>query len=469
MKLLLSFCCLLLASVHLLGQQENLLPPNDFLRQVFSNHPDAIRAGLLGEMASANLLAARGGFDPVLYGDYSSKRFKESSYWDVSEGGLKIPTVGGLEFSAGFRAASGSYLNAERTLFSRGQAFVSIKAQLLQGLLTDERRTKLKRADLLQNWNAIESRFVLNELGYNALLTYLDYSLALSELELLQSSLSLAEQRLAQTRTAFQLGDRPALDTLETAMQVNQRKVEIANAQTAIAALERSMNTLLWESEMPVVATSQLPGIVDLDGFKLYLSSQSSTVNALNNPDLLVYDFKLADLAFERRLKQQKVLPKLSVKYESIGDVFDFTPKDEPGNSIGDFILDNNKFEVEFKAPIFQRGARGELKLNTLKMQDVEWQRKLKLRSLDQKQRQYEDQLTQLTAQFNLEQSLATNYYDLLEAERFKFDVGDSSVFLLNSRENKWLAARRKLLKTQKELNKLELSLQYLSGNIAGW
>ncbi|PHI21893.1 hypothetical protein CEQ90_00985 [Lewinellaceae bacterium SD302] len=447
----------------------DFLSPEAFLRQVFANNPDALRADLLGEMAAASLLTARGGFDPELYGDYYGKNFKGTDYWDISEAGLYVPTLGGLELLAGYRTASGDFLSTADTQPTRGQAFAGIKAHLLQGLITDERRTSLRRAELLQQWNEIEALAIRNDLGFDAMLVYLDYSYASSELELLRFSRNLAELRLDQTRSAFTAGDRPALDTLETAMQLSQREVDIASARTDLIAAERNANILLWESADPGSVPLSLPPPVDLESLNLYIGSQQPVIDASNNPELLAYNFKLADLDLERRLKKQKVLPKLTVKYEALADGFDFTPKDEEGNSVGDFVLNDNKFEVAFTAPIFQRTARGEVQLNALKIRDSELQRDLKIRSLNQKLQQYQEQLEQTRNQYDLQQGLVNNYRRLLEAEQIKFDLGDSSVFLLNSRENKWLDSRMKLLKTRKELSKIELTLQYLGGNIGSW
>jgi len=44
---------------------------------------------------------------------------------------------------------------------------------------------------------------------------------------------------------------------------------------------------------------------------------------------------------------------------------------------------------------------------------------------------------------------MTQNYSALLEAEKTKFSIGESSVFLLNSRENKLFEAQEKLLETR--------------------
>ncbi|MEL6356936.1 MAG: transporter, partial [Bacteroidota bacterium] len=118
-----------LQSSHAQAQQPSgLLVLEDYLAQVVRNHPASLRASLLRAEAAATLLSARGGFDPVLFGDYDDKQFKGSDYWEIGEGGLRIPTFGGLEFSGGYRWADGSFLNRENTQPDIGQAFAGVKA-----------------------------------------------------------------------------------------------------------------------------------------------------------------------------------------------------------------------------------------------------------------------------------------------------------------------------------------------------
>lgn len=453
----------------LFAQQDQLLTPEAYLARVFAYHPEALRADLLDEVSEATMLLARGGFDPVAYGDYLGKTFKETNYWDIAEGGVYVPTVGGLELYGGYRTATGDFLSDERSIPLRGQAFAGIKANLLQGLITDERRTGLQRARLLSAWNQVERRAIRNELAFSAMLAYLDFSYSNEEIDLLESTVALAAERQVQTVIGFEAGDRAALDTLEAEVQRQQRELELAEARLIFMETSRNVAQFLWDDPNDPMAFVIPESPLELNPLIVNFTARTTVSNILNNPELLAYDFKLTDLSLEGRLKRQKLLPKLSVKYEAIGDAFDFTPKDEEGNSIGNFILNDNKFEVAFTTSLFMRSARGDVKLNELKQQDTELLRINKLRTLEQKRDQYFAQLDLLNVQLARQRSLVTDYRRLLDAERIKFRVGDSSVFLVNSRENKWLEARLKLLKTEKDVAKIYLTLNYIAGDLGSW
>ena len=51
-------------------------------------------------------------------------------------------------------------------------------------------------------------------------------------------------------------------------------------------------------------------------------------------------------------------------------------------------------------------------------------------------------------------------------AEKIKFDNGESSLFLINTRETKWLEAELKLIEYQLKYTKNIFSLIYLKGNL---
>ena len=54
----------------------------------------------------------------------------------------------------------------------------------------------------------------------------------------------------------------------------------------------------------------------------------------------------------------------------------------------------------------------------------------------------------------------------MLEGEQLKFSIGESSLFLLNTRENKWLEAELKLAEYRLKFMQTVLELIYLNGDL---
>ena len=110
--------------ISVLGYTQNTLPQelsyNEFLGYVKKFHPLVKSANLeIGE-AQANLMMARGGFDPKIEADFDQKQFKGKDYYSVFNSSFKIPTWYGIEVKAGFDNSEGIFVNPENTLPNQG-------------------------------------------------------------------------------------------------------------------------------------------------------------------------------------------------------------------------------------------------------------------------------------------------------------------------------------------------------------
>ncbi|MEQ1743949.1 MAG: hypothetical protein ABMA02_00860 [Saprospiraceae bacterium] len=65
-----------------------------------------------------------------------------------------------------------------------------------------------------------------------------------------------------------------------------------------------------------------------------------------------------------------------------------------------------------------------------------------------------------------MRRSITDNYRTLLDGENEKFRFGESSVFLINTREQRWLEAQTKLLKLVAAYRKAEAGLRWAVGDI---
>ena len=65
--------------------------------------------------------------------------------------------------------------------------------------------------------------------------------------------------------------------------------------------------------------------------------------------------------------------------------------------------------------------------------------------------------------------SNAKNYKRLLDAEQRKFNIGESSLFLVNSRENKWLEAKVKSNEVKSKLYESLISIPLLLAELDKW
>ena len=93
---------------------------NEFLGYVKKYHPLVKQADLKLNEAQANLMLARGAFDPKIEVEYNEKQFKTSEYYSILNSSFKIPTWYGIELKAGFDNAEQIYVNTENKLHNSG-------------------------------------------------------------------------------------------------------------------------------------------------------------------------------------------------------------------------------------------------------------------------------------------------------------------------------------------------------------
>jgi outer membrane protein TolC len=145
-----------------------------------------------------------------------------------------------------------------------------------------------------------------------------------------------------------------------------------------------------------------------------------------------------------------------------LADQFDFTPGSDAG--VRPLVTDNYKWGFTFRQPLLLRKARSGVALTDIKIAQTEWKLQQKQRELTTKLTAYWQEWETRQQQLELSAAVVRNYEELLAAERVKFGLGESSVFLLNSRQQKLLNSQLKLLKTQAELQKTVVALWYTVG-----
>ncbi len=433
--------------------------PDAFLQQVRSNHPFAKQATLLDAESKAALLAARGGFDPKVYSDWERKSFDGKNYFNIAEGGLKLPTWYGIEGKLGYNYSSGVFLNPENKLPTDGQAVLGASVTLLQGLVIDERRAGLFQARILQRANVAEQRQILNDLLYEATKSYWNWSLADAWVQTYREAVRNAEARYAGIRGSWEQGDRPAIDTLEALIQVQDRRLELSAAQVYFQNATLALQNFNWGNGQAMPVDTSLRPVQLAEGLLVdAIALAPADTLAVQHPQVQGYRFKLESLDVERRLKREALKPRLDVSYNLLGDGFDLSPDN------GDFFLQNYKWGVQAGFPLFFRKERGSLQLAELKIMDTEYQLAQKQQEISNKVSTYQNELANLRQQIQLATQMRDNYTRLLAGENDKFRLGESSLFLVNSRENKLIDAQLKLAKLQAEARKAEAGLRWAAG-----
>lgn len=418
---------ILLYSQGLLGQE--LLTYENYLEWVRSYHPVAKLGDVNLRFGDQTLRASRGAFDPYVYADMERKRFKDTDYFDKREAGIVVPTWGGVELKGLVEQNTGSFLNAERTVPPDGLIAAGASVNIGQGLFIDKRRAALRQAQIYRDATKAERDQILNNLYLDATDAYWTWASDYNKLKILEEGVKLAEQRFIMVKESYELGDFPAIDTVEAYTQVMDRIYRFQNAQINFFRSTQLINTFLWdEEEEPMdLASGIFPEDV-LEALVFDYSKESLREYILQHPELQLKDFDIASTEVERRYKAELLKPVLKVNYNFLTENFNQM-------TVSPFLENNYKMGFTFGMPLFLRRERGELGLTKAKLEFKNYERDLKLLQLKTKLESeiynFETVEDQLKVYFNNVNGLQR----LLDGEMMRFEIGESSLFLINARE----------------------------------
>ena len=346
-------------------------------------------------------------------------------------------------------------------------SYAGVSLPVLKNLLTDRRRTTVQQARIIVQQTEAARLNELNNLLYDAAATYWNWVREYQTLRVLTEVLSINEARLNFVRSSFMGGDRAAIDTVEALTQLQNFQFQSTEAQYRFLASGLELSNFLWlENEQPF----QLPTNVIPDTAWTTVNVSQQPIQPLddlllsaraNHPKLQTINRKLDVLEAERRLKFQSLLPSLNFNYNFI------TKGYEPWKGIGQNVFENNfKYGVEFGLPLFLRQGRGDYKIAKIKIKSTNLQLDQTALEIENKVKDYFNQLLILRQQVKIFEDAYENYIRLLRAEEIKFSIGESSLFLLNTRENKVLETRQKLLDLKTKFFKSLIAVQWAAGTL---
>jgi outer membrane protein TolC len=441
--------------------QAQLFTPESFIQQVKQFHPVAKQAAIQVEKAKADLQSARGGFDPSFNFDASNKTFDGKNYYYYNNPELKIPIgLGGLDIKTGLESNGGKYLNPE---VSTGQtSYLGVEMPLGKGLLMDKRRATLQQAKIFQSQSQQDQLKMLNDLLFNAYNAYWQWAGAYQLFSIYRKYHQISTERLRLVRIAFDNGDRALMDTVEAMTQVLNYEAQMTDAQQKINTAGLELSNYLWlENDSAYQLPTQF--FPDTIQFVMFVNDQSldALINRSTNenPSLKAYTFKLEALDVERKLKFQSMLPMVNVKANLLNSGYNVIKGID-----GNFLQNNYKWGIDVKLPLFLREGRGDYNKSKLKIQETNLEFNAKKWETENKIRNYYNEANLLQVQIKSVQSAYNGYQTLFKAENLKFYNGESSLFLVNSRESKLIETAEKLVNLRVKYFKAKYAAEWAAG-----
>ena len=346
---------------------------------------------------------------------------------------------------------------------SAGLWVAGVSVPVLQGLLIDRQRAALRDAKIYREATKAEQRKIINDLLLQAGNLYWEWAAINNQLEVYAEAIRFSEDRLAGLKRSFMLGDRPAIDTVETLIQLQNFSYSYNQTQSLLVQKNYELSVFLWDDKNnPMVIQENLKA-PDFQSqiFNAFLTKDSLKAAldtfARGHPELQLYGYKLQQLEVEKKFKLEKLKPKLNLRYNLLS-----APGGNQPNA--NFNTNNYKWGAEFGMPLFLRNERADLKLTRIKILETEYSNQLKQKEIASKINAGFRKCEFLQEQIELMKKTVDNYKRMLNAEKRNFDAGESSVFLVNSRELALVQAELKLIDSESKFRQAVLSFFHSTG-----
>jgi outer membrane protein TolC len=438
------FYGLVLLSFSVYSQEETIVQfsYDEFMARVKKHHPIVYQADIILKNGDAQMIKARGGFDPKLEGSMQQKYFNENQYYSLLNSGLKIPTWFGISAKAGYNQNEGVYLNSRDYLPKNGLWYAGLEIELGNGLFFDERRAELKKAKLFRQGTILEQKMILNDLTYDASMAYWDWMVKFKKKEVYKEFVSNAKFRLDAIRKKVTFGDRPAIDTVEARLQWQNRVVGLNQVLLDLENSKEKLQLYLWQKGfVPLEIANAMPVLISINEIKSKLSIDSVNKDSLlaNHPYINFNELKFNQSEIDLRLKKEQLKPKVTLKYNALSESVG-------SDAFALYSMNNYTWGGGISYPILTRKERGAVQLSKLKLEQIQLDNTQAVAKLGYYVSISENKFNTSLVQLKLFEETVQFYEELYRAEVSVFNVGESSLFMINSREKSLVEAKLKLL-----------------------
>ena len=438
----------------------------DLQVMAFRFHPIIKQASLLTDAARANVLQSLGYFDPALKANFNRKVFGNTDYYNHWTSELKVPLwLAGADLKVGYDRNAGNYTNPETRTSLSGLSGVGLSIPLGAGLIIDARRNTLRQSKIMVQYAEAERVKQINTTWYDIAKDYWAWYYAYRQFVLTREGVDLAERRFRAVSNQTQIGDKAPIDSVEAYVTVQERIIMFEKNKIELANARLILSNHLWNEEgnpleLPETAVPELVNGTIQHVNKLVLDTLVNQA-ADQHPELVKLRTKGRQLSIERLYRQEMLKPKINISGTLISSRRSW---DSYVPNYYDFGWSNHKIGLEFAFPLFLRAERGKLREVKIKQQELAYDLQQSGREIRNNILASYNNLQAYESQLNVQVQSIQNQNTLLKGENSKFELGESTLFLINSRETKLIDMRIKLESMIAGYQKTLAELYYKAG-----
>ncbi len=434
---------------------------SSFYEIIFKNHPVANQANLMPEIAKQELRMVRGMFDPKIGADFLQKQYDNKEYYNNLDAYLKVPVWTNTDLKVGRERNTGVFLNNSDNVPEGGLTYAGIEVPIGQGLFIDQRRAMLRQAQIFQTIALAEQQKMLNKLILMAAKDYWNWYFSYRQLILADSAFLFAQQNYNAVKQRVEQGDLANIDSVEAKIFLQDRILLLQQSKLDWQNASLQLANYLWlDNKQPAeLADDVFPEITPEQA----ILPSEAVVNELfefaktNHPELLQARGKINQLDIDRRLSVEMLKPVLNIQYNFLS---------RPDGTFSEFnLLQNNyKAGVNFSFPLFLRKERGKLQLVKTKLLQTQNELSQLNRDIITELNQSYNNIRNMRNQLDVINRMVFNNNILLRGEVRKFENGESSLFLVNSRQSKFIESQVKQASLISKLQKEKAMLFWAAG-----
>jgi outer membrane protein TolC len=440
-----------------------ILTLEEVLQRVEQFHPKMLGAQTERDVATGKRLEKQGAFDPVVNIGTDYLRYNSASRRgsllntrtnDVS---VEFLTRSGIKVFAGSSFNFGTVKSPLSSTGETGTHFVGLKVPLWRNFRINEKSAAERQAFLGEPLAEEQIKLTRLDLQLKAALSYWEWVAAKQKLDVARNLLELSKIRAEAVQTRVKAGDLPPIDAVEANQEVQRRQGGLTKAERDLQKAAFKLSLYLWEPNglpSPLPAADNVP--VNFARPTVFTNQQAVEAQRLaleRRPELRVLalnqDISQIDLELGRNQRRPALelglSPGRDTGFGGVGNIF--------------------KAELSLSLPLRQRTADGRIQTAQAKLQ------KLDLDILNQRQT--------ITVEVNdAVNAINTTYERFLAAEsevqlarqlevgeRTRFNLGDSTLFLVNQRERATAEAENKLIEIRAEYEQAVAAFRAASGS----
>lgn len=434
-----------LEPIHVLGRSEDAdlegidaptagIELDDVLRSVGTHFPLILAAEEEIEVAAGRLLAAQGGFDPVLGSDgyFRVDGFRETERLDVF---VEQPTpYWGASLESGYRFGLGEfdfYEEGAQTNES-GEVRLGLNLPLLQGRAIDPRRVSVWKARLDREQADPMVRAKRLAIARAATHAYWKWVVAGRLREISTRLLALADDRTEQLIEAVDEGLLPPINLTENERLVVDRRARLVRAERKLQEAAIALSLYWRDAEgRPRVPSEDLlpyefPAPRDPEMVLLPFDEEFALEQ---RPEVTAIQLDLAALRVDEQLAENRLLPRLDVGVIGSQDLG--TAASDPDDK-SDFEL---ALELDFGVPLRLRTPRGLQREVRAEIRQLNYQAQFLSEAIVTDVQDTRSALVQSWLGIEQARRNVDLANELAEAERFQLTVGESDLLRVNLRE----------------------------------